>query len=331
MKSTYPINLNKKFWESLTYEERDDFALDIFTHYRNTGFPYFPTDTQWRQNEFRKLKNYDNSNLIEDDIVKQTMHGLSLAWSYMSHSWGVVCNDMKTPLEVFHDDDLFRKVIDKRLRFGDNISDNGIRKMLKIFTGTQSVSNFRPTAASAIYNRYCQGGVTWDMSSGFGGRLLGSAISDVHYIGTDPSTETFKGLTEINQDFNIGAELYNCGSEDYLPESKSIDLCFTSPPYFDTEKYSDEDTQSYIRYPSKEQWLTGYLKRTLLSCHYGLKDDGYLAINIANVKSYPNLENDCISVADASGFKLDHILKLALSNINNSGFKYEPIFFFKIR
>ncbi len=26
---------------------------------------------------------------------------------------------------------------------GDNISDNGIRKMLKLFTGTQSVSNFR--------------------------------------------------------------------------------------------------------------------------------------------------------------------------------------------
>ena len=24
-------------------------------------------------------------------------------------------------------------------------------------------------------------------------------------------------------------------------------MCFTSPPYFNTEKYSDEDTQSYIR------------------------------------------------------------------------------------
>ena len=42
------------------------------------------------------------------------------------------------------------------------------------------------------------------MSCGWGGRLLGALSSSnvKKYIGTEPSTETFKGLKQIQKDFN---------------------------------------------------------------------------------------------------------------------------------
>lgn len=323
------LQINKKRWVDLSEEDSNLFLDDIFTHYRMYGFPFFPTDENFRRNEFKKLVNYDNSKILDDGIVKQTMHGLSLAWSYMPHSWQVVCNNKKTPMQAFLDDETFKGVIRKRMKFGDNISDNGIRKMLKIFTNVQSVSNFRPTAAAAIYKQFCnKGDIVWDMSSGFGGRLLGAHIAGVKYIGTDPSTLTHNGLVNMSKDFDIDCELIKIGSEDYRPESDSLDFCFTSPPYFDTEVYSSEDTQSCVKYPNKELWLDGYLHKTINNCYIGLKQGKYAAINIANVKSYPNLVDDTISVANKAGFKYVQTLKLALSNINSSGFKYEPILIF---
>ena len=43
-------------------------------------------------------------------------------------------------------------------------------------------------------------GTTWDMSCGFGGRLLGAIAADVNYIGTDPcGPKRFEGLEEIKE------------------------------------------------------------------------------------------------------------------------------------
>ena len=324
-------SINKKYWKDFSIDELDSFVDDIFSSYREQGFPYFPTDTQFRHKEYQKLKNFCFGDIFdkENKVVKQSMHGLSLAWSYMSHSWGVQCNDMITPLQAFTDDELFRKVIKKRLKFGDNISDNGIRKMLKRYSGVQAVSNFRPTAAAYIYRHFSDGGVTWDMSAGFGGRLVGSSLVDCHYIGTDPSIRSYNGLVNIRDDFNINAEIHCIGSEDFIPDKNSLDLCFTSPPYFDTEKYSNESTQSYIKYDTKEKWINRYLCSTFKNCHYGLKPNKHMIINIANVKSFKDIEQHMIDTARSVGFELVDEWKLALSSMQKGGYKYEPIFIFK--
>lgn len=327
------IFINKKVWQSFSEQELLEYKQMVFKHYRENGFPYFNSSKEYRLSEFNKLKKYDRKNLLQDNVINQTMHGLGLAWSYFPHNFEVQCNNMLTPMQAFNDDTIFKKVIDKRLRMGDNMSDNGIRKMLKIFSNVQAVSNFRPTAAACIYDIYGKDKVVLDMSSGFGGRLLGAIVSDVkQYIGLEPSTKTFNGLLDICDDFapNFKETIYKCGSEDYLPPKESIDLCFTSPPYFDTEKYSDESTQSYIKYPTKIEWLNQFMRKTLENCFHGLKNDGYLIINIANVKSYKNLESDFVDLASSVGFELDKILKLSLSSmVRENKFKYEPIFVFK--
>ena len=81
-------------------------------------------------------------------------------------------------------------------------AESTMRSLLRRYTGTQCVSNFRPTAAACLYQNFMQPGeLVWDMSMGYGGRILGAIISNVNYVGTDPATLTFKGLKEIKEDF----------------------------------------------------------------------------------------------------------------------------------
>lgn len=81
---------NKTYWENMSPENLDLFKNKIFNYFRRTGFPYNSTEKEYRDDEFRKLINYDRSNLIENGIVKQTMHGLGLAWSYFPHAYNVI-------------------------------------------------------------------------------------------------------------------------------------------------------------------------------------------------------------------------------------------------
>lgn len=328
------VFVNERHWRNMSESELQDFAQLIFDYYRQEGFPYYPTDKETRDKDYNKLLKYDRSSLIEDGVVKQTMHGLGLAWSFFPDAWNVKCGGRMTPYEAFMDDEIFMKIIQKRLKMGTYISDSGIRKMLKIYSGVQSVSNFRPTAAAALYDEFAKDGVVWDMSGGWGGRMLGAKISGVkYYITTDPSAYSYVGLGSMALYLRfVNSFVCHLGSEVYRPDKNSLDFCFTSPPYFDLEKYTDQETQSYKKFPNRELWLNGFLRQTFENCRYGLKDGKYMAINIADIKGN-ELEADCVRIAEEVGFKLKKTLKLALSNVNlrdkAKKFKYEPIYLFE--
>jgi tRNA1(Val) A37 N6-methylase TrmN6 len=205
---------------------------------------------------------------------------------------------------------------------------------LKLYSGVQAVSNFRPTAAKVIYEKFGGDGVIWDMSCGWGGRLLGflSSSNTKHYIGTEPSTRTYKGLLQMSKEFdyiNKKIDIYKQGSEEYLPNKSSLDLCFTSPPYFDTEKYSDEPTQSYIKYPTQDEWVNGFLRKTIENCYYGLKEGGYMLYNIANTPKYKFIEEETVKISKELGFAQEDTLQLTLSSVMGAGYKYEPVFVFR--
>lgn len=337
---THPIYIHRSHWENMNEEELEEFATWIFNYYRNErGFPYYEYDMEGKKKEFDKLIKKDYREILDGKTIKQVMTGLGLAWCYFPHSWNVRCHNFKTPWEVFNDDKAFMNAIRKgRLKRGGFITDAGVRKSLRS-TGTQAVSNFRPTAAGAIYEHYAGDGVVWDMSSGFGGRLLGALTSKAVkvYIGTDPSTKTYEGLKEMKKDFfnlydsDKKVKLIKLGSENYLPNESSLDLCFTSPPYFNVEQYSNEETQSYIKFPKIDKWLEGFLGRTIKNCVHGLKDGGYLIINIDNVITYPELRKDSLRILKAEK-QLVPVTRLSyiLSNVAKGGYKSEFIYVFRV-
>jgi len=333
----------------------------IYEYWKKRGFPYYATDKQYREAQFKTLQSTDFKGLLtQDKVIKPNQTGLSLAWSYMPHSFGIRCGKMRTPMEIYENEEHFKKGIKKLLTgsfFGkqsvdtlmpiaSNLdgeiteispeskhkSESVMRSLLRRYTGTQCVSNFRPTAAACLYSHFAHpGAMVWDMSMGYGGRILGAIISDINYIGTDPAELTFKGLKEIKKDFgreNRHYFLNKCGSETFVPKENTLDFAFTSPPYFNWEQYGDEAEQSFNQYSGNEEWNNGFLRTTIQNAYIGLKKGKYMGLNVANIKSHKTFEDDTVRIAVEEGFTHTDTYKLQLSS-QESGAKYEPVFIFQ--
>jgi hypothetical protein len=292
-----------------------------------------------KHHKFNQLKAFSTEGRIVDKVIA-VQDSNFLPDSYFPHMYEVKCHDnLMTTMEVFQDDKSFKKVIESRINFAERIADNTIRRGLK-YLG-QTVSNFKPKSAKVVYEAYAgENAVVWDMSAGWGGRLLGALASKnvSKYIGTDPNTKNTTGYQQIVDDFKglstCEVEIYCLGSEDYIPAKESLDLCFTSPPYFNTEKYSDEATQSCVKYPEKTAWLDGFLKKTFENCWLGLKPGRHMLINIASVKDYPELEADTILKAREAGFTLVDTLQYRMGQTmfnkdQENPWRHEPVFVFQ--
>jgi len=333
----------------------------VYEYWKSRGFPYYATDKQYRESQFKTLQSTDFKGLLtQEKVIKPNQTGLSLAWSYMPHSFGIRCGKMRTPMEIYENEEHFKKGIRKLLTgsfFGQvsvdtlmpiasnldgeiteispaskHKSESVMRSLLRRYTGTQCVSNFRPTAAACLYSHFAHpGAMVWDMSMGYGGRILGAIISDINYVGTDPAELTFKGLKEIKKDFgreNRHYFLNKCGSETFVPKENTLDFAFTSPPYFNWEQYGDEAEQSFNQYSGNEEWNNGFLRTTIQNAYIGLKKGKYMGLNVANIKSHKTFEDDTVRIAVEEGFTHTDTYKLQLSS-QESGAKYEPIFIFK--
>ena len=62
-----------------------------------------------------------------------------------------------------------------------------------------------------------------------------------------------------------------------------FDIVFSSPPYFNVERYSYDDTQSWVRYKNIDAWNKEFLHKTIANVWPTLKKGGILAVNIADV------------------------------------------------
>jgi hypothetical protein len=159
-------------------------------------------------------------------------------------------------------------------------------------------------------------GRVYDYSMGYGGRLLGTSASNMNYnyVGIDPNTETYDRLKYLDTFLNSNNELICDVSENYVPED--IDLAFSSPPYFNLEKYSDEPTQCMVQFDSLDAWFDGYATSTMQNIYKGLNSDGIFATNIADYKIGKHefkIVDRWKEIATKVGFKYNTTLKMMLT------------------
>ena len=198
-----------------------------------------------------------------------------------------------------------------------------LRRSLELVTG-ENIQNFKPQNARAIVEHLCPvlWGNIYDYSAGYGGRLLGIGSSNMNYNYTavDPNTETVNYLQYFNslikQATGVEGTIVQSVSEDYQPED--VDLAFSSPPYFNLEKYSDEPTQCMVNYTTLDEWFDGYVVPTMTNIHNGLNSDGVFATNIADYKTYGQKEpvevcERWIETAEKIGFKHTGTIKMMLN------------------
>jgi len=227
----------------------------------------------------------------------------------------------------FHDDKKLKRAIRICFEFREGnklVYPTAMRRALELVTG-ENVTNFKAQNARAIVEYLCpvMWGRVYDYSCGYGGRLLGISSSNMGYtyVGTDPNTETFEYLNYLNSFLNTNSEIIQSVSEDY--QSENIDLAFSSPPYFNLEKYSDEPTQCMVNYTTLEEWFEGYVAPTMHNIHKGLNAEGIFATNIADYKSYGNKEysvvEDWIKTAEKVGFTHSNTIKMMLNTRPGAG------------
>jgi hypothetical protein len=183
-------------------------------------------------------------------------------------------------------------------------------------------AQFRPSAAKAVYD-FFQAKTVLDFSVGWGDRLLGAHTSEYveRYVGFDPNPFLFDGYFKQILSYNkfLGKiKPFNirraCAEDESIVLKNEFDLIFTSPPYFDKEKYDQGENQSYIKYKGFDTWMKDFLFKTIEIRSKNLKSGGHLVINISDIYTRKKLYKICDGMNDyiASTNEFDYIGAIGL-------------------
>jgi len=296
---------------------------------RKCGFP-FPPMLQ-RHTFDREVELVRNSAArVEDGIITPwSSVGTRVCNPYFHNRYKALSRGTVSPYEAWFDDEKLLKAINFQIRMGDPVTPKRVLRAITMQHRTPSI--FRPTVANWVYRSHCPpGGTVWDPCSGYGGRLLGAFTAGVRYIATDVEKETVEGNRSLAQDLGYeGHSIELCPAERFDPGT--VDLVFTSPPYFDREIYSGKDDQSWVRHGSNfDSWVEGFL-RPVISIAF--KRSPKLVLNVADIRKNRKvipLVDRTIAVAEEEGFILSERLWMPLARLNRSPEEArEPVLIFE--
>lgn len=206
----------------------------------------------------------------------------------------------KTPMEALQNEEDMKFILEYIKSKPKFYTGNEIANVKSFFRNAgriaQKVANFCPKNARNIYFRYHDiNGERLnilDTSMGFGSRMSAVLLSGHNYCGFDPNKELFVKLKEyldfLRQNNVIDKKqrcgMYCQGSEIFVKNlMNEFDVSFTSPPYFNLEKYGDDKNSSTKNYNNYELWLNEFAKPTIENTYRYLKIGGYAMINIKNL------------------------------------------------
>lgn len=320
------IPLTKSFIKSCSLEEKQNIKSYLLDYFKHFGFPFPKYSNYEMLEDFKQLKSFNTSNLLIDNKINTDSNlGAKIFRNFSPHFYELSSNKKKSMLDVFNSN--LSEVLDNRLGISYketfNISGAMIRQGLKNSKLAFSGSIFRSTIAKFIYDNYCvNDDIVYDYSCGFGQRFLGAMASkhNLKYIGTEPWTKSFESLNKIARFLNYQhkTEIYNIGSENFIEDKyiNQISLAFSSPPYFDTEIYCNENTQCNL---NDFQYYLHYWNKTCENIYLLLKKDGKFIINISDL-----YKDDLLQIALEHKFTLIDTLYLKYRSFSNKE-KLEPV------
>jgi hypothetical protein len=324
---------------------------EVFEIYRSKNI--FPI-TYYNENgiRFEVKKCIDKTVTFDENYLNLKFNqGLSLCRFLFPNLMHVECaKDKRTPYRKFYDDHMLKRAIlfcFKHKNVKNPVLPSAIKDGIEMLGGGVA-TNFKPMNAKALYEKFVpENGIIYDYSCGYGGRMLGalSSKNNYTYIGVEPNTNTYENLIKLGNyiEETTGRrnsfEIHKIGSEDFrIEQNNSIDFAFSSPPYFNLEHYSDEETQSYIKYPSLDLWFEGYVRPTIHNIYHMLKKNCFYAVNIADFnigKIRVKFVNEWIRISEEEGFTYIKEIPMKLQNRRGIGHgenvrgKKEGIFIFK--
>ena len=347
----------KQRYDLLDEKGKEALIEEVFSIYRSRNvFPTFYYNKEGIIEEIRKCRDKILPAFDGEILDKRPTQGTTLLKYLFPNFFDVVCknDEENTLIKRFYDDHKLKRAIkfcfEFKAKVAYPVTPTSLRMGIEMI-GSNIPTNFLPMKVKMLVDYYMKEGEKFlDFSCGFGGRMLGtlSSTKNLHYYGFEPNTDTFNNLLKLNDYIQLAlnesnrVHIYNQGSEENLPEEliESMDFCMSSPPYFNLEKYSDEESQCYIKYPNLEEWVDNYVNKTIQNIYKSLKPNKYYAVNINDFKIGNNevkFVEKWIELSKFHGFTLEKVIPMKLgkqrpnsnSEFNSFISKEESIYLFK--
>lgn len=194
-----------------------------------------------------------------------------------------------SPVEWYklNKDKVKQKLLDAKLE----LSPNNIRE--QIYRDHRECSIHNPLIIKSFIDLYGASTVC-DISSGWGDRLIGALLADVdYYFAADPNPclhPNYQSIIKMYQPLTKNHGTYKIVESKFqdveMPDIK-FDLMYTSPPYFDYEKYTGSTAEADFT-SSEDEWLKDFLYISIDKVLNHMNKNGHLVFYFSqeNGKTY---------------------------------------------
>jgi hypothetical protein len=214
------------------------------------------------------------------------------------NSYFIIKEDYEKSKNINNITDYFSEHIRIKCSFGDYLSpkeywnknknfitrDNSIENIREIiYKNTKLCNNFRITVVLTILN-YFKPEKYLDISAGWGDRLLGSILYKIKfYVSCDPNLELHDCYKKIIEKFvpkykQKNFIIHKTGFIEAPIIQNNFDIVFSSPPFFDLEKYSNFNQDSFTKYKTEKEWCDKFFVPSLIKAYNLLKNNGYMIL-----------------------------------------------------
>ncbi len=334
------IFVNEDDWENIVHLYSHEFiikemsdAIELF----NINLPYREISPSEVENEYHALKNLDIEKLFKKGtwlnkfeykygfipfyIDITNIGNKTSDYFHQVERWKCDATGYPSPQKTW-ETEKFRLTLFKAL-FSLKVKEINPQVFRNLISLRKYIAaQFRPSAAKIIYDTYKPETVL-DFSMGWGDRILGAHASHYvkKYVGIDPNINLFNGYKrQICKYDAIWGKIKEfeliCGraEDESIILKDKFDMVFTSPPYFDKEKYDQSDQQSYIMYHNFDSWMKDFLFKSIKLRTKNLKCDGLLIINISDIYTRKKQYKICDGMNDyiASTGQFDYVGAIGL-------------------
>ncbi len=315
--------INEELWTKIVNSLSQDYIIECISDTIvdcQVNLPYRKYEYNDMVKDYQALKNLDTTKLIVDGawtnkfeykyqfldkyVGLSNVGNIGSDYFHQVERWKCDATGYPSPQKTW-ETERFRLTLLKAL-FSLKVKEINPQVFRNIISLRKYIAaQFRPSAAKTIYD-YFKAETVLDFSMGWGDRILGAHTSDYvkYYVGFDPNHNLLAGYVDQIKEYGKISKPKKYSIFPHRAEDSTIelhtefDLIFTSPPYFDKEKYNQSELQSYKMYKEFDSWMQNFLFKTIELRTKNLKSGGHLAINISDIYTRKKLYKICDGMND---------------------------------
>lgn len=256
----------------------------------------------------------------EEYFINSTSRiGMKLCEHFFTNFYDIKTSKNKSFSQMWKDENLLKKILIWNRKSHSTPYLSELKRGIYFCGGIVKSTMYRPQLAKLITKNRKN---VLDPCAGWGGRMLGSVSNGCNYYAFEPNVETYTNLIQLSKFLNIESKVYIfCDDarnmDKYcLPE---FDCILTSPPYFDLEIYSDENTQSIHNVESYREWVNKFLQPIIQYSTSLLVNDGISCWNVAKIKQ-GDMWKDVMEIHSNLNFIQNHEYSVVSSKRQTNGF-----------